>query len=512
MRRARLPLDGPLIAVVASAALLPRLLAVVLGGGGGLFGHLGYDGTVYYAAAVGLIEGRLPYRDTLLLHPPGIVLALLPFAGLGGLIGDPMALAVGRLTWMGLGALSAVLVATVLRPYGRVPALVGGLTYAVLVPAVWDEHSTTLEGLGSVCLIGAVALLAARPDIRPSAFACLAAGGLLGLAASTKIWYVAVALAPVGWLWVRYGRRAALQLIAGLTCSVILFCLPFFVAAPQQMWRMVVADQFGRPRQTPSVSARLLDIVGLPGVVARHPVAAALVVATAVAAAVLAARIPVGRLALALLGVCLPILLLSPPWSLDYGGLTAPVVALILGSATAALIIRDRVPGVDRPAQLSDRSLPSRSVAIGLVLLIGLSSYVVLAHPGRSYGHRFPGTSLAAVLGPVPGCITTDDPELLVATDLLRRNLARGCPLVVDLGGYSYDLRPSAAAHRPRTANKQWQHQVVDYLSTGQAAVIVRFVGTPGLSRATVRTIEGWPVIGQVGPYVVRRPPERRPS
>ena len=48
--------------------------------GAGLTSDLGYDPGVYFAAADGLVHGRVPYRDFVLLHPPGIMLAVAPFA------------------------------------------------------------------------------------------------------------------------------------------------------------------------------------------------------------------------------------------------------------------------------------------------------------------------------------------------------------------------------------------------------------------------------------------------
>src|ERR1044072_4376607 len=88
-----LPLGVGLLAFVA------RLLPVLRGGG--LHGVLGYDDGVCFGAAEAFVFGRLPYHDFVLLHPPGIVLALAPFAGLARLTGDDdSALAVARLVFM----------------------------------------------------------------------------------------------------------------------------------------------------------------------------------------------------------------------------------------------------------------------------------------------------------------------------------------------------------------------------------------------------------------------------
>jgi alpha-1,2-mannosyltransferase len=132
---ARLP--GVALAVlIAAVAYVARLVPVVRGGS--LRGMNSYDGAVYYAAAAGLAHG-------LLLHPPGIVVALVPFAVPGRIIGDPFGMEAATLAWFGIGALNAVLVSRILRPLGVAAALVGGLVYAVFYPAVFIEHSTLLE-------------------------------------------------------------------------------------------------------------------------------------------------------------------------------------------------------------------------------------------------------------------------------------------------------------------------------------------------------------------------------
>src|SRR4051794_25123499 len=74
-------------AAVFVTALAARL-AVVLVSPGRPCGTFGYDSSVYFTASTALIHGRLPYRDFVFLHPPGVVLALTPFAWLGRLTTD----------------------------------------------------------------------------------------------------------------------------------------------------------------------------------------------------------------------------------------------------------------------------------------------------------------------------------------------------------------------------------------------------------------------------------------
>ena len=107
------PLLG-VVAAVFTVALAARAAIVALGGG--LRGMGNYDDGVYFSASVALLHGRLPYRDFLFLQPPGILVALAPFASLAPLVGDADAFVGGPATaFLVLGALNAVLVVLVLR-------------------------------------------------------------------------------------------------------------------------------------------------------------------------------------------------------------------------------------------------------------------------------------------------------------------------------------------------------------------------------------------------------------
>lgn len=477
---------------VFAAAFVVRLVLVLRGGG--LYGKVGYDGSVYYAAAAGLAHGLLPYRDFLLLHPPGVVLALLPFAGLGRLIGDPHAFALARLAWIGLGALNALLVTRILSGHGRRPALAAGALYAVFVPAVYSEHSTSLEALGSTCLLGAIALVTRRPAGRAVTVpALLGAGVLLGASAGTKIWGVAVGLALVAWVMASAGVRRGLLVLAGAAAGTVLVCLPFFVGEPAAMWRMIVTDQVGRRRVPGGLATRIIDIGGLSQFHVSPQTTLLLFGVCAVVAGglvLLAVTDPLGRLAVVLLVVTVGLLLATPSWSPHYGALAGPPAVVLFGVALAGL--RQRLPGLHR--------------VTAVVVCVGLLGYAATTVTTLSFGSPFPGARLEQTLAAEAGCVTTDDPTVLIETGSLQRNLDAGCPLVADLGGYSYDLQPGAREQRSRAANGQWQQFARDYLGSGGATVIARFRVAPGYSRATKATISRWPVRGTVGRYRVQRP------
>jgi len=149
---------------VGIVAFLIRLVPVLRGGG--LKGFYNYDPAVYYAAAVGMAHGLMPYRDFLLLHAPGVPVALLPFALIGLQTTDSTGMALARLAIMVMGSVSAVLVTRVLKPVGAGAAVIGGLAYAVYWPAVYVERAAWLEGFGSFLTILAMLLILGVPRFR----------------------------------------------------------------------------------------------------------------------------------------------------------------------------------------------------------------------------------------------------------------------------------------------------------------------------------------------------------
>ena len=120
-------------------------------------------------AAVGLVHGRLPYQDFLFLHPPGVLLALAPVAGLGRWVGEATGWEASRLVWMSMGCLTSLVVAGALLRLGKLAAVVGGCFYAIFPGAVLVERTTLTEGLANLCLAVAMALVIGELGRRPLA-------------------------------------------------------------------------------------------------------------------------------------------------------------------------------------------------------------------------------------------------------------------------------------------------------------------------------------------------------
>ena len=142
---------APVFAAVLIVAAANRLLPVLRGGG--LAGVLGYDDAVYYAGAVGLVHGRLPYQDFLFLHPPRRAAGL--GAGRRPRDGGSVRRRGGRssrLVWMPMGCLTSLIVAGSCCRWAGSQPLAGGCLYAVFPGAVLVERTTLPEGLTNLCL------------------------------------------------------------------------------------------------------------------------------------------------------------------------------------------------------------------------------------------------------------------------------------------------------------------------------------------------------------------------
>jgi len=105
------------VALVGVLAFAVRLWSVLHNGG--LSAVLGYDEGVYFGASAGLVHGLVPYRDFVLVHPPGSLLLLSPFAELARVVGDPTAWSGARLFVMLVGSANAMMVTVVGRRAGR---------------------------------------------------------------------------------------------------------------------------------------------------------------------------------------------------------------------------------------------------------------------------------------------------------------------------------------------------------------------------------------------------------
>ena len=479
-------------------AFVVRLVPLLVGGG--LWGLGDYDDGVHYAAGAGLLHGRLPYRDYMFLHPPGIVLAAVPVAGIGGLIGEPTAFAAGRVLWMAIGSVTCVLVARFVLPLGLVAAAIAGVAYATFPPAVIVDHIMKQEGLQN--LLFAAALVAIALPGRGRTRWLFAAGALLGVATMVKIWAVTAVLLVAVFLGLTQGWRRTWIFVSGVAAGGIVVGLPFFLAAPGLMWEMVVLDQVQRPWYG-TISQRLATITGVTFWSPSSSFTAAIAVAVVTMAILLCAAFttPRLRLAAALFVLFTVVVLATPSPHMHYGALVAVPAAVVVGG------------GAQKLADAKWSRVISGLAAASL-LVAGLFVRAVPAlrydpdfryEPGM-YGIRFPSATLrTAVLA--DRCVTSNDPTMLVMLDVLHRNLSRGCPFVVDVSGASY--HGELWTGESRFVNEAWQRYALGVLRSGDLVIINRYAPS-GFSRTTLKIIRGWPTVKKAGGWRLQtpRPPD----
>lgn len=444
---------------------------------GGLHGATGYDAGVYFAAGDALAHGRLPYRDFVFLHPPALIVALTPFGWLTRLVSDPTAFMVANLSMTVVGGACAVLVLRICRRLrlGRSAALVGGLFYATWFGAVGAEYHVKLEPVGNLVLLAAVllALTARRTDTRGRT---LAAGALLGVALSVKIWWVVPVLGVILWHGVatRRARDVAL-LAAGAAGSAVAICFPFFALAPRQMWESVIVDQLARHRRMNPVP-RIADLSTLRRLGAHLP-HGALTVGCLLAGGLLlvvivrAWRAHAARPAVLLLAAQLLVLFVAPSWFPYYTDYVAGALSVTVAAAARTTWSRRRLP----PSMA--RWLPTGAVATVTLAVLVTGSAAVQPLPAAA-------TLTRAVAD--TRCVMSDSAMGLIEVNALSRGLAQGCPNWIDVTGRTYQR--DLASPLPRPDNRRWQADLTRYLRSGDAVIIVRRAGT-GISRQTQAAI-----------------------
>lgn len=413
------------LAVRAAPLLVPGVLTSVRE----------YDSGVMYTGSLALASGQLPYRDFVFLHPPGALLALLPFAAVGRVGDDALGLGLARLAVVAIGAVNAMLVAWLLRRRGVAAMLAGGLGYALWAAVVPAEQTVLLEPALNLGLLVALACVASG---RRGAVTW--AGVALGLACAVKYWAavdVVLLLAVVG---CRFGRRAAWRFLAGAAVGAAVVVLPFFARAPGQMWRQTVLTQLHRPVAavgidergrlfSPLVRFAAVDGV-LPGVVWLGALAVVVVLGLVPMVVAWARREhprdwpDVGRWAV-IAAVHLVVLCVSASFYYHYAAWAAAPVLLVVGAL------------VGRLARAGVRASQVALAGVGVVTVVLLTGEL-LDLPGAA-----PDRSSAVAWAHQRDCVWGSAAEL-VWLDAAATDEDDGCAVFVDRFGVGLTLDPPA--------------------------------------------------------------------
>ncbi|WP_186760182.1 hypothetical protein [Arthrobacter alpinus] len=467
-------MPGLLIAVIAAVAFLTRLLPLLLTGT--LGGFRGYDDGVHYAAGVHLIAGSLPYRDYVLVHPPGIALLMAPFALLGHLISDTAGMGAARVLFVLIGTLNTVLIGVLLKKWGYLAVIVGAGLYALWSVATIAERSVMLSPILNVCVLAA--LLALRSGRRPPRRAVTLAAVFLGLALCFKLWAVLPILVIGVLVAVRFGRWLLLRfaLVGAAVCTAVMGL--FFVLAPGAMFTDVVMAQLVRTDGAgKALMYRLREFAGVdaPEVLILAVAAMGVLCIVATAYTGLAGRRRLrawgDEVWWALLAVVISAVLLTSDSFFDhYPNFVAPYLALCLGVAAGAgagVLSRKMQGQLSRPWR--NLTVPLAAVvSVVLLALTGVRGFVLEPAPLPNVNSAL----LVAAARPYD-CIFFTYAYMGVVSDSLSRSMQHGCGSVVDVGGTRMvDGLQSGGPGTPLTRGMSAQELQVSQLKVAQAAVV----------------------------------------
>jgi hypothetical protein len=457
-----------------------------------LLGVTEYDDGVYFGSAVRLVHGVLPYRDFILVQPPGIVLLMSPAALLSKVVGTAWGMATGRIMTVLASTLSVTLAGLLIRHRGVLATTIACAVMVVYPSSLVDSHSVLLEPwLVLFCLLAAVAAFDGdRLTSRPGRLAL--AGLSAGFAGAVEAWAIipvvvigVIALCqrtppgaqPAG----EPGRlRRVVTFAAGVVAGFGLPVAPFAVLGPRRFYDCIVSSQFNRvlPQSTP-VWFRLWWMTGIGkelklGNAADLAVAVGVVVLVCAAVAlgwILArsAPAPLDWFALGTTALVIIAFLWYQLFFLHYPAFLAPFLGMSLGLPVSRLAhaVAGRRRGVRQRAALSAGGGPAAGsaiatpgsappvsgsasagaprpagrvpAAIAAIALLACAasqlSFVTTIRPVVSPA----GVAAARRLIPAGACVVTDQASYLIAADRFT-STRPGCSQLVDPLGVGYAL------------------------------------------------------------------------
>jgi alpha-1,2-mannosyltransferase len=456
------------LVIIAGTLLALALRLYQLTRPGFLLSVTEYDDGPYFGSALRLVNGSLPYRDFLLVQPPGITLLMVPAALLGKLTGTAGAMAAGRILTALAGAAAVALAGLLVRHRGVLAAVIVCGILAVYPDSVQAAHTILVEPwLVLFCLLGAVAVF--DGDRLTTSWRRLAWGGAaFGFAGTVEIWAI-VPVIVIAVLALRWPRRLCIY-VAGVAVGFLVPVLPFVALAPHQFYTGVITAQIGDRADAGRVSvwARLHEMTGLSDLA--HPshllitlvmifVAGASLGCLAVAC-LLSRRLPSALEVFAVATAALVVASFMWPKQFHYhfGAFLAPFLALAIGLPVARL-----ATGI-RPAADGTRTAPPALAQLGAAVagLAIITMALIQAGWESVQPPHVPGNRVTAAqrLIPAGACVVTDEVSFTILADRFNSDVP-GCPLLVDsIGtdyGLSHGLEPATGAARYPALVAVWQ-------------------------------------------------------
>ncbi len=430
--------------IIAATLLAVGLRLYDLSRPGYLLGISEYDDGTDFGSAIRLVHGAVPYRDFIMVQPPGIALIMFPVALITKGMGTITGMAVARV-FTALASAAAVPVAGLLtRHRGFFATLVACGVLAIYPDSVLAARTVLLEPwLVLFCLLGALAVFD-RDEIADSRRRLLLGGILFGFAGAIKVWAILPVVVILA-LTARRPRRAAAY-AAGVVLGFCVPVLPFALTAPATFYRSVIIAQLVRIDVVRIPQGyRLQQILGLVHVsqIATPPlVIIGIVVVLALAAvSVLGSRLSHARppaLDWFVTGTC-ALAVAAFLWPADfyyhYAGFLAPFAGLVIALPVSRLLSALPAAGERRWRALV-RPLATGIAAAALVVL---TVFQVIAEAHEYSGVPAGEIAQAQRIIPPGACVATDQASYTIAINRFVSTVP-GCSVMIDGVGADYAL------------------------------------------------------------------------
>jgi Glycosyltransferase family 87 len=453
--RLRFPLGWltPAGAVILAATLLALgLRGFQIFRSGHLLGVGDYDDGADFGSALRLIHGVLPYRDFIIVQPPGITLLMTPAAAVSSFAGTAWAIATGRILTVLASAAAVVLGGLLVRHRGVFATIVTCGLIAIYPGSVQAAHTVLLEPwLTAFCLAGAVAVFD-RDRLTASGRRLAWGGAALGFAGAVKVWaIIPVAVIAAVCLAGPDRMRRLGRFLGGVAAGFLIPVIPFAALAPARFYDSVVVAQLVRTGARTSLAFRLQYLTGLAAwdlgtaVLLIVAIALAVLVAGTLVAAWRATRQgppPLEWFGVATAALVVVAFLVPDDFYYHYPAFLAPFLgmafALPAGRLLGAWSARSG-SGTARSGSGTARSWAPR-IAAGLAglafLVLPFAAGSAESSPTPTYASALP--ALERVIPP-GACVATDQVSLLIAADRFYSSVP-GCPVLVDGTGTAYAL------------------------------------------------------------------------
>ena len=463
------PAGRPRRPAVTAVILVGTLLAVGLrlydlSRPGFLLGINEYDEGTDFGSAIRLAHGALPYRDFVMVQPPGITLLMFPVALATRAVGTGTGMAVARVITALAGAAAVPVAGLLTRHRGLFAVMVTCGVLAIFPDSILAARTVLLEPwLVLFCLLGALALFDGD-QVASSTRRLLLGGIAFGFAGAVKVW----AILPVVVILVLTARRPrpAAVYAAGVTLGFCVPVLPFALSAPTAFYRGVIVAQLVRRDITRTPQGyRLQQMLGL----ARFPqLTTPLLVMTGITVVLLIAAVTVvgsrlahspppalDRFAAASCALVAASFLWPADFYYHYAAFLAPFLALTIALPVARLLAALPAGGPRVWPEWLRRSAITNAAAALAVLAVFQAAVESRAHTA------VPASEIAAARRLIPpgACVATDQASYTIAIDRFVSS-APGCSLMIDGLGTDYALadgrNPQTGAGRSPAVEAAW--------------------------------------------------------